>query len=76
MSSAAMALMFVAGLANLRGQTKEPLALVQTIPIPDVKGRLDHLWVDVGGKQLFVAGLENGSGLVGVTGQVIYYARP
>jgi DNA-binding beta-propeller fold protein YncE len=61
MSSAAMALMFVAGLANLRGQTKQPLALVQTIPIPDVKGRLDHLWVDVGGKRLFVAGLENGS---------------
>lgn len=57
----AIVLMFVAGLANLHGQIKQPLALVQTIPIPDVKGRLDHLWVDVGSKRLFVAGLENGS---------------
>jgi DNA-binding beta-propeller fold protein YncE len=56
-----MAVVFVVGLANLYGQNKQPLALVQTIPIPDVKGRLDHLWVDVGGKRLFVAGLENGS---------------
>jgi DNA-binding beta-propeller fold protein YncE len=57
----AIVLMFVAGLANLHGQIKQPLALVQTIPIPNVKGRLDHLWVDVGSKRLFVAGLENGS---------------
>lgn len=56
-----MVLMLVAGVANLGGQTRQPLALVQTIPIPDVKGRLDHLWVDAGGKRLFVAGLENGS---------------
>src|SRR5579859_4542049 len=61
MSSAAMALIFIAGLATLHGQSKQPLELVQTIPIPDVKGRLDHLWVDVGGRRLFVAGLENGS---------------
>jgi hypothetical protein len=61
MCSAAIALMFVAGVANLHGQIKQPLALVQTIPIPDVKGRLDHLWVDVGSERLFVAGLESGS---------------
>jgi hypothetical protein len=30
-------------------------------PMPNVKGRLDHLYVDVGNKRLFVAGLENGS---------------
>ncbi|PYX87131.1 MAG: hypothetical protein DMG68_12805 [Acidobacteria bacterium] len=40
---------------------KGPLRLVQTIPLPDVKGRLDHMDVDVKGKRLFVAGLENGS---------------
>jgi hypothetical protein len=33
----------------------------QTISMPNVKGRLDHLHVDVGSKRLFVAGLENGS---------------
>ena len=40
---------------------KQPLRLVETIPLPGVKGRLDHLDVDVKGKRLFVAGLENGS---------------
>jgi len=33
----------------------------QTIPLPNVKGRLDHMDVDVKGKRLFVAGLENGT---------------
>src|SRR6202051_3368545 len=42
-------------------QDKEPLHLVQTIPMPNVKGRLDHMDVNVKGKRLFVAGLENGS---------------
>jgi DNA-binding beta-propeller fold protein YncE len=37
------------------------LLLVQTIPMPNVKGRIDHMDVDVKGKRLFVAGLENGS---------------
>jgi DNA-binding beta-propeller fold protein YncE len=40
---------------------KEPLHLVQTIPMPNVKGRIDHMDVDVKGKRLFVAALENGS---------------
>ena len=40
---------------------KEPLQLVETIPLPGVKGRLDHMDVDVKSKRLFVAGLENGS---------------
>ena len=42
-------------------QEKEPLRLVETIPMPNVKGRIDHMDVDVKGKRLFVAGLENGS---------------
>ena len=37
------------------------MRLVQTIPMPNVKGRIDHMDVDVKGKRLFVAGLENGS---------------
>lgn len=39
----------------------EPLRLVQTIPLPGVHGRIDHMDVDVKGQRLFVAGLENGS---------------
>ncbi len=42
-------------------QNVAPLRLVQTIPMPNVKGRIDHMDVDVKGKRLFVAGLENGS---------------
>jgi DNA-binding beta-propeller fold protein YncE len=40
---------------------KQPLRLVQTISIPNVKGRLDHMEVDVRGNRLFVAGLDNGT---------------
>ena len=46
-------------LAN--AQSADPLQLVQTIPMPNVKGRIDHMDVDAKGKRLFVAGLENGS---------------
>lgn len=42
-------------------QTAAPLQLVQTIAMPNVKGRIDHMDVDVNGNRLFVAGLENGS---------------
>jgi hypothetical protein len=42
-------------------QTNSPLRLLQAIPMPGVKGRLDHLDVDVTGQRLFVSGLANGS---------------
>ena len=42
-------------------QDHAPLRLVQTIPMPNVKGRIDHMDVDVKGNRLFAAGLENGS---------------
>jgi DNA-binding beta-propeller fold protein YncE len=42
-------------------QDKESLRFVQAIPLPNVKGRLDHMDVDVADKRLFAAGLENGS---------------
>ena len=38
-----------------------PLRLVQTISMPNVKGRIDHMDVDVKRRWLFVSGLENGS---------------
>lgn len=47
--------------ANPPQQGKDPLRLVQTIPLPNVKGRIDHMDVDVMGRRLFVAGLENGT---------------
>lgn len=42
-------------------QGTEPLKLVESIPIPNVDGRLDHMGVDVAGKRLFVAALGNNS---------------
>lgn len=38
-----------------------PLRLVQTIPLPGVSKRIDHLAVDVPGQRLFVAALGNGT---------------
>jgi DNA-binding beta-propeller fold protein YncE len=47
------------GIARSQKSGGQPLRLVQTISLPNVKGRLDHMDVDVKGKRLFVAGLEN-----------------
>src|SRR6266436_1098859 len=46
-------------IAHSQEGAKQPLRLVQTISLPNVKGRLDHIDVDVKGTRLFVAGLEN-----------------
>ena len=53
--------LFLAPLMILGAQDKEPLRLIQTIPMPNVKGRIDHMDVDVKDDRLFVAGLENGT---------------
>ncbi len=47
---------FVAG---GRTQDRAPLRLVQTIPMPNVDGRIDHLAVDLAHKRLYVAALAN-----------------
>jgi hypothetical protein len=36
-----------------------PLKLVQTIPLPNVEGRIDHMSVDLKGQRLFIAALGN-----------------
>src|SRR5258706_13257762 len=40
-------------------QEKEALKLVQTIPLPGVTGRLDHMGVDLEKRRLFVAAVTN-----------------
>jgi hypothetical protein len=42
-----------------RGQTPPPLSLTSHIPLPNVKGRIDHFSVDVKGQRLFMAGVGN-----------------
>lgn len=42
-----------------QAQQAMPLRLVQTIPLPNVEGRIDHMAVDVKGQRLFIAALGN-----------------
>jgi hypothetical protein len=41
------------------GQESPALSLETHIPLPNVKGRIDHFSVDVKGQRLFVAAVEN-----------------
>src|SRR5229473_8175546 len=47
----------LAPVLSIHGQDQLPLKLIQTIPMPNVRGRMDHLGVDVKGKRLFAAAL-------------------
>jgi DNA-binding beta-propeller fold protein YncE len=58
---AAIVLIGYTAIAPSQEGGKQPLRLVQTISLPNVKGRLDHMDVDVKGKRLFVAAAENGT---------------
>jgi DNA-binding beta-propeller fold protein YncE len=40
-------------------QSNEPLRLQKTIPLPDVQGRIDHMFLDITKSRLFVAALGN-----------------
>ncbi|HWP48672.1 MAG TPA: hypothetical protein VNM22_16065 [Candidatus Limnocylindrales bacterium] len=44
---------------KVQAQNPPPLQLVQTIPLPHVEGRIDHLDVDLTGQRLFIAALGN-----------------
>ena len=52
-------LLAATGARNAHAQDKLPLRLVQTIPLQNVKGRMDHLGVDIKGQRLFAAALDN-----------------
>lgn len=43
------------------GRAQEPLSLETSIPLPGVKGRIDHFAVDVKGQRLFIAAVGNHS---------------
>src|SRR5437660_12917537 len=58
---AAIVLIGYTAIAPSQEGGKQPFRLVQTISLPNVKGRLDHMDVDGKRKRLFVAGLENGT---------------
>jgi YVTN family beta-propeller protein len=45
--------------ASAWGQASQPLRLEKTVELPDVRGRIDHMSVDVKGGRLFVSALGN-----------------
>ncbi len=47
------------GVAEIAAQSGVPLKLKQTIPLPGVEGRIDHLAFDAAGERLFVCALGN-----------------
>jgi hypothetical protein len=55
------AVLLFGGLFPVHGEQSSALQLVQTIPLPGVKGRLDHMAVDLEKKRLFVAAVANGT---------------
>lgn len=55
--AASVSMLVPAGLAL--AQPREFLELVQTMHLPDVRGRIDHLDIDLAGDRLFVAALGN-----------------
>lgn len=61
MKKLAVLLIMVIAVGTADAQANQPLRLVQTISIPNVDGRLDHLGIDVAGRRLFVAALGNNS---------------
>jgi len=60
-----LAVCFIAMLAGFAiptsAQEKQTLRLVQAVPLPGVKGRLDHMAADLEKKRLFVAAVTNNS---------------
>ncbi len=61
-ATVAVALAGMIGVATGTCQAADaPLAQVQTIPLESVRGRIDHIAVDVAGDRLFVAELGNDS---------------
>jgi DNA-binding beta-propeller fold protein YncE len=54
------------GMPNAHAQDKLPLQRVQTIPMPGVSGRMDHLGVDIEGRRLFAAALGSSQNTVEV----------
>lgn len=53
-------LVLLAGIGlDVQAEESPPLRMVQTIPLPNVEGRIDHLTVDLKGQRLFIAALGN-----------------
>src|SRR5262249_54516802 len=52
---------FIVAMTMAQAGETTPLQLVQTIPLPDVEGRIDHFSVDVDGQRIFVGAWGKGT---------------
>jgi len=52
-----VALAFIFSFSVALAENKAALKLVQTIPLPEVDGRIDHFAIDVKGRRAFLAAL-------------------
>jgi hypothetical protein len=43
---------------DAQAQESSALRMVQTIPLPNVEGRIDHMAIDLNGQRLFIAALK------------------
>src|SRR5882757_7617101 len=69
--------LFACFAAPASAQEKQVLRLVQTIPVPGVKGRLDHMGIDLDQKRLFVAATTNNTvEVVDLTGGKVINSLP
>lgn len=57
MTKLIVALVFLSAFSAASAQGDVALKLVQTIPLPDVDGRIDHFAIDVKGRRAFLAAL-------------------
>src|SRR5262245_11907959 len=55
----ALVIALVAMGLDVQAEEFPPLRMVQTIPLANVEGRIDHLTVDLKGQRLFIAALGN-----------------
>lgn len=56
-----IALLCFGAIGALAQDAKPPLLLTQTIPLPNVDGRIDHMDIDLSTMRLFIAALDNNS---------------
>src|SRR3954470_17950353 len=52
-------MIFLSSAILASGQAAQPLHLENTIELPDVQGRIDHMSIDLKGERLFVSALGN-----------------
>src|SRR5207253_3181481 len=57
----AIAIVLVLAVGQARAEEPKAMRLIQTIPLPGVEGRIDHMAADANGTTIYIAALGNNS---------------